>query len=361
MEQLIYFASAHTSDGYRDLIETNLTELNHIFLIEGATTEQRSVCIESFFEKWRSLGEEIELLLNSVDHNRFTGVINRRLSCAIIDRIEHLSYPIKALNKVEHLINLSANITEKSRTDKDETLKLHLSKEQAIKRAHDAFNLGLKIHDDLEKIYINAMDFNKADKVAEDLIEEIFTNRFSNHPSSVQYHRFLGASTANGVVDYVDQLTEQLSKRYLIKGRAGSGKSTLLRKVVAEAEKRNYQLEIYHCAFDPDSLDMVIIRELGIAIFDSTAPHEYEPSRHSDQLIDLYQTTISPGTDQKYQATIADLTTLYRAQIQKGTEHLNEARNYNLKLEKIEQQYFDDVLFNQQMNVFLSQVEAQLS
>ena len=361
MKQLIYFASAHTSDGYRDLIETNLTDIKYIFLIEGATTEQRSACIASFFEKWRSLGEEIELLLNSVDHNRFAGVINRRLSCAIIDRIQHLSYPIKALGKAEHLINLSANVTEKNRTDKDETLKLYLSKEQAIKQAHDAFNLGLKIHDGLEEIYINAMDFNKADKVAEELIEEIFAERFSDHSASVQYQRFLGASTANGVVDYVDQLTEQLSKRYLSKGRAGYGKTKLLRKIVAEAKQRNYHLEIYHCGFDPDSLDMVIIRELGMAIFDSTAPHQYEPSRHGDQIVDLYQTTISPGTDQKYHETIAHLTKLYRRQIQKGVAHLNEARNYNLQLEKIEQQYFDVALFDQQVGVFLSQVEALLS
>lgn len=113
MKQLIYFASAHTSDGYHDLVETNLTGLKHIFLIEGATTKQRSACIERFFEKWRSLGEEIELLLNSVDHQRIAGVINRRLSCAVIDRNQHLNYPIKSLNKIEHLIDLTANSAEK--------------------------------------------------------------------------------------------------------------------------------------------------------------------------------------------------------------------------------------------------------
>lgn len=361
MKQLIYFASAHTSDGYRDLIETNLTGLKHIFLIEGATTEQRSACIESFFEKWRSLGEEIELLLNSVDHHRIAGVINRRLSCAVVDRNQHLNYPIKSLGKIEHVINLTANSAEKSREDKDETLKLHLSKEQSIKQAHDAFNLGLKIHDDLEEVFINAMDFNKADQVAEELIAEIFTNQLSENKQSNQYHRFLGASTANGVVDYIDQLTEQLTKRYLIKGRAGSGKSTLLRRIVAEAEERNFQLEIYHCGFDPNSLDMVIIRELGIAIFDSTAPHEYETSRHRDQLVDLYQTTISPGTDEKFQTTIAQLTEQYRAQIKRGTEQLAEAHKYNQLIEKIEQKYFDTTLFNHQIGVFLSQVEALIS
>ena len=34
-----------------------------------------------------------------------------------------------------------------------------------------------------------------------------------------------------------------------------------------------FDVEIYHCGFDPHSLDMVIVREVGIAIFDSTSPH----------------------------------------------------------------------------------------
>ena len=97
-----------------------------------------------------------------------------------------------------------------------------------------------------------------------------------NKPSKVQ-HRFLGAATPVGAVDFVPNLTEDVPKRYFIKGRPGSGKSTMLKKIVAEGEKRGFDIEVYHCGFDPNSLDMIIIRELGIAIFDSTAPHEILP------------------------------------------------------------------------------------
>ena len=40
---------------------------------------------------------------------------------------------------------------------------------------------------------------------------------------------------------------------------------------------------------------MVIFRELGIAIFDSTAPNEYFPSRAGNEIIEMYELLITPG------------------------------------------------------------------
>lgn len=362
MEQLIYFSGAHTSAGYRDLLATNLIGLNHIFFIEGATIQERSECIRTFFEKWRSRGEKIELILNSIDKTTMTGIINRRLSCAIIDRTQHPTYSMKALGVIEHLIDFSSILNqEKLQSDREQILKFQLEKERHIHEAHQAFATGLEIHDQLEKIYIKAMDFKKADLVTDQLIDEIFQNETSQKREAITRKRFLGASTANGVVDYVDQLTEQLEKRYLIKGRAGSGKSTLLRKIVAEAEKRHYSVEVYHCGFDPDSLDMVIIRELGIAVFDSTAPHEYEPSRHGDQLIDLYQTTIASGTDEKYHDEISRLTLQYKYFIQQGTALLAKALEVDHELEAIYHHNLDPSAFNKKINQLAEKVEVVLN
>ena len=42
-------------------------------------------------------------------------------------------------------------------------------------------------------------------------------------------HRFLGAATPKGAVDFVPNLTEGLPHRYFIKGPPGPGKSTMLK------------------------------------------------------------------------------------------------------------------------------------
>ena len=45
---------------------------------------------------------------------------------------------------------------------------------------------------------------------------------------------------------------------------------------------------------------MVVFRELGICLFDSTSPHEYFPERPEDEIIDIYAACVKQGTDEEY-------------------------------------------------------------
>lgn len=135
-------------------------------------------------------------------------------------------------------------------------------------------------------------------------------------------------------MDFVPNLTSGL-KRYLVKGRAGSGKSTLLKKIAAEGIKRGFDVEIYHCGFDPNSLDMIIVRELGFAIFDSTAPHEYYPDRATDEIVDMYSRCILPGTDEEYSEAIAGIKERYSSTMKQSTQHLTDAKVFLVALKQI--------------------------
>jgi hypothetical protein len=205
---------------------------------------------------------------------------------------------------------------------------------QLFQKAYSTFNEALEIHDDWEKIYINSMDFTKADQLTNKLITAFLGKMKLNKKSDIR-HRFLGAATPMGAVDFVPNLTEDISKRYFIKGRPGSGKSTMLKKLAAAAEERGVDAEIYHCGFDPNSLDMVIFRELGIAIFDSTAPHEYFPSRDGDEIIDMYELLIAPKTDELYAEIIERITAKYKEKMAEATSYLAKAKELHDKLEAI--------------------------
>ena len=109
----------------------------------------------------------------------------------------------------------------------------------------------------------------------------------------------------------------------------------MLKKIAAEGEKRGFDLEIYHCGFDPESLDMIIIRELGIAIFDSTAPHEYFPTRDGDEIIEMYGTIIADGTDERYEQEIKECQLKYREKMDQGTGFLAKAKSLREQLEAI--------------------------
>ena len=154
-----------------------------------------------------------------------------------------------------------------------------------LKRAQAHFQDALSVHDEWEKYYIDNFDFELINDECIRICNEIFGDKKGKGDGKI-YDRFLGAATAFGAIDYVENLTENIKTRYFIKGRPGTGKSTFLKKIVNDARERGFCVERYHCAFDPNSLDMVIIRELDVALFDSTAPHEHFPSRDGDIILE---------------------------------------------------------------------------
>jgi len=109
----------------------------------------------------------------------------------------------------------------------------------------------------------------------------------------------------------------------------------MLKKLAAAAAERGFDSEIYHCGFDPNSLDMVVVRELGFAIFDSTAPHEYFPDRPSDEIVDMYERCIVPGTDEAHADELAPIRQQYAANMKRSIGLLAEARSLRDQLERL--------------------------
>jgi hypothetical protein len=98
-----------------------------------------------------------------------------------------------------------------------------------------------------------------------------------------------------------------------------------MKKVMKAAEDHGFDIELYHCSFDPNSVDMVLIRELEFCIFDSTDPHEYFPNGPGEEEIDMYEKTVTPGTDEKYEKEITELNTTYKSYMKQGVVELKAA------------------------------------
>lgn len=84
---------------------------------------------------------------------------------------------------------------------------------------------------------------------------------------------FASANSKNGFVGFFDEVFGECSYRYILKGGPGTGKSSLMRRLGEKAEEAGHKTEYILCSSDPDSLDGVIISDLGIAMMDGTAPH----------------------------------------------------------------------------------------
>lgn len=93
----------------------------------------------------------------------------------------------------------------------------------------------------------------------------------------IQY--FLGANAPGGFYSLYPELIRPEDARaiYILKGGPGCGKSTLMRRVAERMEGAGLDTEYVLCSGDPDSLDALLLPQLGVALVDGTAPHVVEP------------------------------------------------------------------------------------
>lgn len=330
-----YYAGGNTARGFYSLFESNLQGLDRIFILKGGPGTGKSSLMKAIGAEWVDKGYDTEYIHCSSDNDSIDGVIIPKLKVGIVDgTAPHVIEPV-APGVIEEYVNLGEAWDRKALANKKaEILQLNELISQSFAAAYANFAEALEFHDKWEKIYIDNMDFNKADRYTNKLIGQLFRNMRLNKKPDIR-HRFLGGATPNGAVNFVQNLTEDIKKRYFVKGRAGTGKSFMLKKIAVEGEMCGLDIEIYHCGFDPHSLDMLIFRELGIAIFDSTAPHEYFPDRAGDEIIDMYDIAVIPGTDEIFADQIKEVSGEYKAKMKAGTSCLAKAKAYHDDLEKI--------------------------
>ena len=131
---------------------------------------------------------------------------------------------------------------------------------------------------------------------------------------------FLGANSSRGFYSLYDELidTKTAETIYILKGCPGCGKSSLMKRVATQAKERGFAVERIYCSSDPDSLDGIILPELGKAIVDGTAPHVVEPSYPLavERYINLGQFADSHAIRRK-KALITDIKDKYSAYFSK--------------------------------------------
>lgn len=130
---------------------------------------------------------------------------------------------------------------------------------------------------------------------------------------------FLGANSKDGFYSLMDRLIDPAEARavYILKGGPGCGKSSLMKKVGQAAQDAGYNPQYIYCSGDPDSLDGLVIEELGVAFCDGTAPHIVEPRypgavERYVNLGECYDTSALAGHKEKIMELMAGYQGAYR-------------------------------------------------
>lgn len=88
-----------------------------------------------------------------------------------------------------------------------------------------------------------------------------------------------GGNTSVGFYSYFDHIInhKEARKIYYLKGGPGVGKSYMIKKIGYELVEKGYDVEFHHCSAEPNSVDVIVIPKLKVALLDATSPHMYDP------------------------------------------------------------------------------------
>lgn len=102
-------------------------------------------------------------------------------------------------------------------------------------------------------------------------------------------HYFLGSNTPSGFVGYYNEANKGGNRLFILKGGSGVGKHTFMKNVAEEMKNNGQPVEYCHCSNDVNSLDGIMLPEIGVGIIDGTSPHMVDPSLPGcfDEIVDL--------------------------------------------------------------------------
>ncbi|TMW70975.1 hypothetical protein [Alteribacter natronophilus] len=314
-----YFLRAHTSKGYVSFAEDTMKNFKDTIVLTGGSKKLREDLLIRLLNKDGQGPAADTRYIHLVDGKTVDGIsIGRELLILAEHPQDHLEVKDVQRMNLDECIHLNGN-----RSSLGESFS---QIGEAESRVHRSFREGVAIHEKKEELYLKGMDFSKADQAAEDVIDIMFQNagqvRKSASPLSEEI--LFGGATAFGPVNFINEITRPLNHRLIIKGRSGSGKSTLMRKVVKNAQASGLSVKVFPCGLDPESLDMVVLPELGFALLDGTAPHVINPSGEGDQVIDMFERCMDPEVEQTYAKELQDLSLAYQHKMREGTAALKE-------------------------------------
>ncbi|MGI6685729.1 MAG: PRK06851 family protein [Bacillota bacterium] len=279
------YPGGNTCRGFYSFFALGLKNMERIFILKGGPGTGKSTLMRKIGLEMAERGFNVDFWQCSSDNDSIDGVIFPELKTAVVDgTAPHVIEP-RYPGVIDQIINLGDHWNEHYlKSHKNEIMKLVDEITGCFKTAWNYLHDAKQVHDEWKSINGKAMNFEKVNQKTDQLIQEIF-----NVNAPLVRHMFSGAITPGGLVNYINNITEDCKTRYILKGLPGTGKSTLIKKIADGAVERGYQADLYHCALDPDSLDMVVIPQLGIAVLDGSIPHLEDPERPGDRIIDMLE------------------------------------------------------------------------
>lgn len=247
-----------------------------------------------------------------------------------VDTTLHIVDP-KNPGAVDEIIHLGDFWDEtQMRIHKEQILKANARIKRLFHIAYSALREAKVIRDEWEGYISECMIESQVNKAVASFLQTIFSGVAPRYdrPPKVR-HLFATAITPDGIMTgHVESLLQDVQQLFTICGEPGSGVPQVLARIADTAYSKGLHTEIYHCPFNPDNFDLLIIPEIRIAAMNVHPPHTYDPSSIPD--LTAMKLNLSAYIDQDklsvYAHEISSATYRYQACLDRAVSYIRQAK-----------------------------------
>lgn len=264
------FPGSNTPSGFLSFYREGLKGTENIFILKGGPGCGKSTLIRKIGLNMLERGYDVEFWQCSSDDDSLDGVRLPALSAAIIDGTPPHAIDPQYPGAVEEIVNLGEHWQgAELRRQRQEIVDLSGRISERFSSCYGKLREAGALLGAAQAENSRQLDGEQLSRQLEDLADEVF---FQQRPRS--RHLFASAVTPRGLVSYSEALSRRMERRILLCGPVGGGKEQLLAQLAALAEQRGHYAEIFHNALLPESIELLLLPELEMAVVARSQPPE---------------------------------------------------------------------------------------
>ena len=214
------FPGNNTSLGFYSFYDYILpVDATRLLIIKGGPGVGKSTFMKKIASAMVDRGYDIEYHHCASDNSSLDGITFPQIGVAIVDgTAPHVVDP-KHPGAVDEIIHLGDYWNESGVSNsRKEILEVSQQIGRLFSRAYRFLKAAQAVYDDWEAANAEAMDFGRANRMADDLVRELFgTSRVSLRVGRDR-HLFASAITPDGLINYLYTILGPCRKKYVIEG-----------------------------------------------------------------------------------------------------------------------------------------------
>lgn len=306
-------------------------------ILKGGPGVGKSTLMKHLGEKFSDEGLNIEYHWCSSDNNSVDGLVvgTKQKICLVDGTFPHTVDPVYPA-AFDEILNMGEFWDEKVLwANKANIIELTDRISTCFQRAYLRLQESWLAYQEWKSYYDKTVDTAAVNHNISALANEFLLN--SKKSGQSPRHLFAAAITPEGIVNKADTLIDNEYKLFVVKGSPGSGMKKIFKHIVELSYLEGIYAEVYHCPFDPEDIDMIILPDSKTVIIDiSGYIVNYEnnlPSKKYKRLLD-FNIFINSSLIDPEAKHIAQARQRFEASIKGAVEHIQKAKKHHDHLEE---------------------------